>query len=86
MALQFNQLKSEALGLTDKIPRGKLQDCRVCDVVTDHWEYLKWAHSKQYIQLNPLALAALKQAESRYEYDRYQREEVQPYEDEDVPF
>ena len=86
MAIQFNKLKSELLGLEDKIPRGKLQDCRVCDVVQDHWEYLEWTHSKQYIMLMPIALAAVRQAKSRHDYDRHYREEVLPWSDEDIPF
>ena len=52
MAVSFNKLKSPKLGLTDKITFGKLKDCRVCDVVQDHYEYLIWAEKQGYVKFN----------------------------------
>ena len=38
------------MGLLDKLTFGKLKDCRVCDVVQDHYEYLIWANKQGYVQ------------------------------------
>lgn len=52
MAISFNKLKSPKLGLTDIITFGKLKDCRVCDVVQDHYDYLIWAEKQGYVKFN----------------------------------
>ena len=52
MAISFTKLKSPKLGLTDKITFGKFKDCRVCDVVQDHYEYLIWAEKQGYVKFN----------------------------------
>lgn len=50
MAKSFSTLKDPKLGLLDKITFGKLKDCRVCDVVEDHYEYLIWAEKQGYVK------------------------------------
>lgn len=50
MAISFNKLKDPKLGLTDKLTFGKLKDCRVCDVIQDHYEYLIWCEKQGYVK------------------------------------
>jgi uncharacterized protein (DUF3820 family) len=50
MAISFNKLKDPKLQLTDKITFGKLKDCRICDVIQDHYEYLIWAEKQGFVQ------------------------------------
>jgi hypothetical protein len=50
MSIPFSRARDPKLGLLDKITFGKLKDCRVCDVVQDHYEYLIWANKQGYIQ------------------------------------
>ena len=48
MAISFNKLKDPKLGLLDKLTFGKLKDCRVCDVIQDHYEYLIWCEKQGF--------------------------------------
>ena len=50
MALNFKNLKDPKLGLLDTLTFGKLKDCRVCDVIEDHYEYLIWAEKQGYVK------------------------------------
>lgn len=50
MAKAFSNLKDPKLGLTDKLTFGKLRDCRICDVVQDHYEYLIWAEKQGFVK------------------------------------
>lgn len=50
MALNFKNLKDPKLGLTDKITFGKFKDCRVCDIIKDHYEYLIWAEKQRFVK------------------------------------
>ena len=52
MAISFNKLKDPKLGLLDKITFGKLKDCRVCDVVQDHYEYLIWCEKQGFVKFS----------------------------------
>lgn len=49
MAKSFSNLKSPKSGLLDQITFGKLKDCRICDVIPDHYEYLIWAEKQGYV-------------------------------------
>lgn len=52
MAKAFTQLKDPKLSLTDKLTFGKLKDCRVCDVIEDHLEYLIWCEKQGFVKFN----------------------------------
>lgn len=34
--------------MLDKLTFGKLKDCRVCDVIQDHYEYLIWCEKQGF--------------------------------------
>lgn len=59
MAKSFSTLKDPKLGLLDKITFGKLKDCRVCDVVQDHAEYLIWAEKQGYVKFQPIVIETI---------------------------
>lgn len=48
MAINFNKLKDPKLGMLDKLTFGKLKDCRICDVIQDHYEYLIWCEKQGF--------------------------------------
>lgn len=50
MSIPFFKARDPKLGLTDKLTFGKLKDCRLCDVIQDHYEYLIWANKQGYVQ------------------------------------
>lgn len=50
MALNFRNLKDPKLGMLDTLTFGKLQGCRVCDVVEDHYEYLIWCEKGGFVK------------------------------------
>lgn len=52
MAKAFTQLKDPKLSLTDKLTFGKLKDCRVCDVIEDHLEYLIWCEKQSFVKFS----------------------------------
>lgn len=52
MAKAFTQLKDPKLKLTDKFTFGKLKDCRVCDVIEDHLEYLIWCEKQGFVKFS----------------------------------
>lgn len=50
MAINFSKLKDPKLQLTDKLTFGKFKDCRLCDIIQDHYEYLIWAEKQGYVK------------------------------------
>lgn len=50
MALNFKNLRDPKLGLLDKLQFGKFKDCRLCDIIQDHYEYLIWAEKQGYVK------------------------------------
>lgn len=50
MAINFSKLKDPKLGLLDKLTFGKLKDCRLCDVIQDHYRYLTWIKEEGYVK------------------------------------
>lgn len=50
MAKAFTNLKDPKLSLYDKLTFGKLKDCRVCDVIEDHYEYLIWCEKQGFVK------------------------------------
>ena len=79
-------MKSTNLGMLDKITTGKLQGCRVCDVIPDHYEYLIWAEKSGLLKFNTETIKSIQQQAGYVEKQRYYDEEVKPWLDEDVPF
>jgi hypothetical protein len=79
MAIQFSKLRDPRLALTDKITFGKLRDCRVCDCIQDHYEYLIWAEKAGYIKFQPIVVETIKEHAGFKNQQRHQLEEVDPY-------
>jgi hypothetical protein len=79
MALQFKNLKSPLLELTDKIPVGKLRDCRVCDVIQDHYEYLIWANKQGLLHFSKLVTETIAEHAGYKSQQQHYLEEVAPY-------
>lgn len=61
MALNFKNIKDPKLGLLDTITFGKLKDCRVCDVIQDHYEYLIWAEKQGYIKFQQIVIETIQE-------------------------
>ena len=61
MAIQFKNLKNPKLGLTDKLTFGKLKDCRICDVIEDHYEYLIWAEKQGYVKFQQIVIETIQE-------------------------
>lgn len=94
MAIQFKNLKSPVLGMTDKIVAGKLAGCRVCDVIQDHYEYLIWADKAGLLKFQKIVVETLQEHAGFKAQQRHYEEEVKPWieppavdiSDDDVPF
>lgn len=54
MAKSFSKLKDPKLGLEDKLTFGKFKDCRICDIIQDHYEYLIWAEKEGYVKFQAI--------------------------------
>ncbi len=52
MAISFNKLNPTKLRLADKLTFGKLKECRLCDIIQDHYEYLIWAEKQGFVQFS----------------------------------
>ena len=50
MSIPFSKARDPKLGLLDKLTFGKFKDCRLCDIIQDHYEYLIWANKQGYVQ------------------------------------
>jgi uncharacterized protein (DUF3820 family) len=85
MAKAFTQLKNPKLAPTDKIPFGKYKGCRVCDC-WDDYEYFLWLHKEHPGMFTQGCIDGFNSAKACYDKERYQREEVDPYLFDDVPF
>ena len=85
MAKNFGSLKSTKLDMLDKLTVGKFADCRICDIIQDDFEYLIWLNKQGFVQFTApvmsdmLSRAGFKEAEEHY------KNEVEPWESEDVP-
>jgi hypothetical protein len=95
MAKPFTKIKDPKLGLKDIIPIGKFKGCRVCDIIKDDWEYLKWMHTNTSVKFQTDVLEEITAAWDTWSADTHYQEEIAPYmydanqwglTDEDVPF
>ena len=84
MAIQFNKLRDPRLGLQDKITFGKLRDCRVCDCIQDHYEYLIWAEKSGFVKFQPIVVETLQEHAGYKDQQRHYEEEVKPWVEPDV--
>jgi hypothetical protein len=79
MAIQFKKLKSPLLDMTDKIMVGKLQGCRVCDVIEDHYEYLIWANKCGMLHFTKIVTETISEHAGYKNQQCFIEEEVKPY-------
>ena len=97
MAIQFSKLRDPKLGMQDKITFGKLRDCRVCDCIQDHYEYLIWAEKNGYLKFQPIVVETIQEHAEYKNQQRHYEEEIKPWLkpnddvlpiilDDDVPF
>lgn len=97
MALNFRNLKDPKLGLLDKLTFGKFKDCRLCDIIEDHYEYLIWAETQGYVKFQQdVTNLILEQAhfekwtepvDANKHQDLYEKITRQDYDwEDDVPF
>lgn len=96
MAISFNKLKDPKLGLLDKLTFGKLKDCRVCDVIQDHYDYLIWAEKEGYVRFQQIVIETIQETAmfardenpSNIEVDTYEYRSFNGFSDmeDDIPF
>lgn len=86
MSIEFTKVKSTTLDLDSKIPIGKLTGCRVCDCIEDNSEYLLWASKAGYLSFTQAVKELLQQRANEIQQARHYSEEIQPWEDDDIPF
>ena len=79
MAKSFSQIKDPRLGLTDILPIGKFKGCRVCDIIKDDWEYLKWIHTNTSVKFQTDVLEEITVAWDTWSCETHYQEEVAPY-------
>jgi hypothetical protein len=79
MALSFKKLKSPLLDMTDTITVGKLQGCRVCDVIPDHYEYLIWANKQGFLPFSKIVTETISEHAGYKRQQVHIAEEVDPY-------
>lgn len=84
MAVGFKNLRSPLLDLQDKILVGKLQGCRVCDVVQDHYEYLIWAEKFGLFKFTKIVTETIQEHAGYKNQQRYIEEEVKPWLEDDI--
>ena len=58
MAIAFNKIKTK-LNLYDKLTFGKFKDCRVCDILVDHIEYLEYLKHEKIVVFDDSILEAM---------------------------
>lgn len=64
MAIAFTKLKDPKLQLTDKLTFGKFKDCRLCDIIQDHYEYLIWCEKQGFVKFSDEVTILIKEQAS----------------------
>ena len=77
MAINFTKLKDPKLGMLDKFTFGKLKDCRVCDVIEDHYEYLIWAEKQGYVKFQEIVVETIKEAAHFAKWETVEEHDLQ---------
>lgn len=85
MSITFSKLKSPLLDLQDKITVGKLQGCRVCDVIPDSYEYLIWAEKTGLFKFTKIVTETIQEHAGYKAQQRHYEEEVAPWKEEPTP-
>ena len=65
--------------MQSKIRVGKLQGCRVCDVIQDHYEYLIWAEKSGLMKFTKIVVETIQEHAGYKSQQRHYEEEVAPY-------
>jgi hypothetical protein len=86
MAKTFGSLKSNKLDMLDKLTMGKFADCRICDIIEDNFEYLIWLNKQGFVNFTAPVMSDLLSRAGFKEAEEHYKNEIQPWEDEDVPF
>ena len=86
MAKTFGSLKSNKLGMLDKLTMGKFADCRICDIIEDNFEYLIWLNKQGFANFTAPVMSDLLSRAGFKEAEEYYQNEIAPWKDEDVPF
>lgn len=84
MSITFSKLKSPILDLHSKITVGKLQGCRVCDVVQDHYEYLIWAEKSGLFKFTKIVTETIQEHAGYKAQQRFIEEEIKPWLENDL--
>lgn len=79
MSVSFKNLNSPVLDMTDIIRVGKLQGCRVCDVISDHYEYLIWADKQGLLKFKGIVIETIKEHAGFKNQQKYFEEEIEPF-------
>ena len=86
MAKTFGNLKSNKLDMMDKLTIGKFAGCRICDIIADDFEYLIWLNKQGFANFTTPVMADLLSRAGFKESEEHYKNEIAPWEDEDVPF
>lgn len=84
MSITFSKLKSPLLDLDSRITVGKLQGCRVCDVVQDHYEYLIWAEKSGLFKFTKIVTETIQEHAGYKAQQRFIEEEIKPWLEDDL--
>jgi len=84
MAIGFSKLKSPLLDMQDKIMVGKLQGCRVCDCIPDHYEYLIWAEKSGLFKFTKIVTETIQEHAGYKAQQRFIEEEIKPWLEDDL--
>lgn len=79
MSKAFNSIKDPRLGLLGILPIGKFKNCRVCDIIEDDWEYLKWMHANTSVKFQQVVLDKITKKWKTASNVEHHANEVAPY-------
>ena len=65
--------------MTSVISVGKLQGCRVCDCIPDHYEYLIWAEKAGLLKFSKIVVETIQEHAGYRAQQQHFYEEVDPY-------
>lgn len=81
MGKSFKSVKDTGLDEFDVLPFGKLKGCRIHDLINEDYEYLIWLEKNTSIRYNKGLIEKIKAKCLANGWERYKREEVDPYKD-----
>lgn len=86
MAKTFGSLKSNKLDMMDKLTIGKFAGCRICDIISDDFEYLIWLNKNGFVNFTTPVMKDLLARAGFKEAEEYYNNEIAPWKEDDVPF